>query len=149
MTPFSAPPGSAPAGIPRSLVGDLHVTFRCCRSWPLRWRGLRVVGYNRRRGFSGGESISGIAVDQHLRRGAIEQNHHLSGAERSFAKTACEDTVPKPRFEFLLVLRSGLERRVSRRRHQLSRCPDKSAALPARCVHGLSQVFEQSEDLLG
>ena len=50
-------------------------------------RASRVLRDERRRGLSGSERIGGIAVDQHLGHGAIDDNHHLASAQRRLAQT--------------------------------------------------------------
>lgn len=98
-------------------------------------RALRVLRDECRRGLSGGERIGGIAVDQHLGRGAINENHHLAGAERRFTQARRGDAAFEPRFESFLVRGRDLQGRVARRTRQLGRRPDKSASFPARGVH--------------
>src|SRR6185312_5437278 len=92
-------------------------------------RALRVLRDERRRSLSGSERIGGIAVDQHLGRGAIEENHHLASAERRFVQAVRGDAAFEPRFDPLLVCRSDLQGGVARRTRQFGRRSDKSASL--------------------
>ena len=65
----------------------VRVMFAPACLWLDERRPLRFLGDERRRRSSGGKRIGGIAVDQHLGHGAIDDNHHLASAQRRLAQT--------------------------------------------------------------
>ena len=89
-------PNGAAASAP-TCACDVGFAPACL--WLDERRPLRFLGDERRRRSSGGKRIGGIAVDQHLGHGAIDDNHHLASTERRLAQALRGDAGHKPRFE--------------------------------------------------
>src|SRR5262249_55400302 len=88
------------------------------------------------------ERVAGVAVDEDLGDGSVEEGHELTGEHGRLVKFLSGKNSFQPRLEAFLVTRSDHEGGMARQVGELGCCAQEAAPSPARIGGFLAELLE-------